>query len=32
VLELPGLLLGKDDDLPGSLCKSLKHVCSKSSV
>ena len=26
VLELPRLFLGKDDDLAGSLCKSLEHV------
>jgi hypothetical protein len=26
VLELPGLFLGKDNDLAGSLCKSLKHL------
>ena len=25
VLELPGLFLGEDDDLAGSLCKSLEH-------
>jgi hypothetical protein len=26
VLESPGLLLGEDDDLAGSLCESLEHL------
>jgi hypothetical protein len=27
VLERPGLLLGEDDHLAGSLCESLEHGC-----